>query len=66
MCQLGAPQVSGNKEKYVYATSWGVTTRLIGALIMVHGDEKGLCLPPNIAPIQVVIVPIFKIISKHI
>jgi len=49
-----------NKEKYVYATSWGVTTRLIGALIMVHGDEKGLCLPPNIAPIQIVIVPIFK------
>ena len=49
-----------NKEKYVYATSWGVTTRLIGALIMVHGDDKGLRLPPNIAPIQVVIVPIFK------
>ena len=49
-----------NKEKYVYATSWGVTTRLIGALIMVHGDEKGLCLPPNIAPIQTVFVPIFK------
>ena len=49
-----------NTEKYVYATSWGVSTRLIGALIMVHGDDKGLRLPPNIAPIQVVFVPIFK------
>ena len=49
-----------NKEKYVYATSWGVSTRLIGALIMVHGDDKGLRLPPNIAPIQIAIVPIFK------
>ena len=49
-----------NKEKYVYATSWGVSTRLIGALIMVHGDDRGLRLPPNIAPIQIVIVPIYK------
>ena len=49
-----------NKEKYVYATSWGVSTRLIGALIMVHGDDKGLRLPPKVAPIQVVIIPIFK------
>tara|TARA_B100000029_G_scaffold69019_1_gene61458 strand:- start:1828 stop:3300 length:1473 start_codon:yes stop_codon:yes gene_type:complete len=49
-----------NKEKYVYATSWGVTTRLIGALIMVHGDNKGLRLPPKIAPIQVVVIPIYK------
>ena len=49
-----------NKEEYVYATSWGVSTRLIGALIMVHGDDKGLRLPPKVAPIQVVIVPIFK------
>ena len=49
-----------NKEKYVFATSWGVSTRLIGALIMVHGDDKGLRLPPNIAPIQVVVVPIYK------
>jgi len=49
-----------NTEKYVYATSWGVSTRLIGALIMVHGDDKGLRLPPNIAPIQVVLVPIYK------
>ena len=53
-------QDSDNSEKYVYATSWGVSTRLIGALIMVHGDDKGLRLPPNIAPIQVVIVPIYK------
>jgi prolyl-tRNA synthetase len=43
-----------------HLTSWAVTTRLIGALIMVHGDEKGLVLPPKIAPIQVVIIPIFK------
>lgn len=45
---------------YPYLTSWGVTTRLIGGLIMTHGDEKGLILPPRIAPIQVVIIPIFK------
>ncbi|NLO87419.1 MAG: proline--tRNA ligase [Firmicutes bacterium] len=44
--------------KYVYQTSWGVTTRLVGALILVHGDDRGLKLPPRIAPIQVVIVPI--------
>jgi len=49
-----------NTEKYVYATSWGVSTRLLGALIMVHGDDKGLRLPPNIAPIQLVIIPIYK------
>ncbi len=50
-----------NKEgklEYVYETSWGVSTRLIGAIIMTHGDERGLKLPPRIAPIQVVIVPI--------
>jgi len=46
------------KEKYVWTTSWGVSTRLIGALIMVHGDSRGLRVPPRIAPIQVVIVPI--------
>ena len=45
---------------YVYGTSWGVSTRLIGAMIMTHSDDKGLVLPPKIAPIQVVIVPIFK------
>ena len=49
-----------NTKKHVYATSWGVSTRLIGALIMVHGDDKGLRIPPNIAPIQVVIIPIYK------
>jgi prolyl-tRNA synthetase len=45
---------------YPYLTSWGVTTRLIGALVMVHGDQKGLVLPPMIAPIQVVMIPILK------
>jgi prolyl-tRNA synthetase len=45
---------------YVWATSWGVTTRLIGAIIMTHSDDKGLRLPPALAPIQVVIVPIYK------
>ncbi len=47
------------KRKYVWQTSWGVSTRLIGALIMAHGDDKGLVLPPLLAPIQVVIVPIW-------
>ncbi|RKX71403.1 proline--tRNA ligase, partial [candidate division TA06 bacterium] len=49
-----------NKLDYVWATSWGVSTRLIGALIMSHSDDKGLVLPPKLAPIQVVIIPIFK------
>src|SRR5690625_3416743 len=49
----------GNLE-YVWATSWGVSTRLIGALIMTHSDDHGLVLPPRLAPIQVVIVPIFR------
>ena len=49
-----------NKYEYVWATSWGVSTRLMGALIMSHSDDNGLVLPPNLAPIQVVIVPIFK------
>ena len=44
--------------EYGYSTSWGVSTRLIGALVMVHGDERGLRMPPNVAPIQVVIIPI--------
>jgi prolyl-tRNA synthetase len=48
------------KLEYVWATSWGVSTRLIGALIMAHSDDKGLVLPPKLAPIQVVIVPIYK------
>lgn len=47
-----------NKEKFVYQTSWGVSTRLIGAVIMVHGDDNGLVLPPKMAPIQVEIIPI--------
>ena len=49
-----------NKFDYVWATSWGVSTRLIGALIMAHSDDNGLVLPPKLAPIQVVIIPIFK------
>jgi len=48
------------REHFAWQTSWGVSWRLIGALIMVHGDDKGLILPPKIAPVQVVIVPIFK------
>lgn len=48
------------KLDYVWATSWGVSTRLMGALIMTHSDDKGLVLPPNLAPFQVVIVPIYK------
>jgi len=48
------------KLEHVWATSWGVSTRLVGALIMTHSDDKGLVLPPNLAPIQVVIVPIYK------
>jgi prolyl-tRNA synthetase len=49
-----------NKLDYVWATSWGVSTRLIGALVMAHSDDDGLILPPRIAPVQVVIVPIYK------
>jgi prolyl-tRNA synthetase len=49
-----------NENEYVWATSWGVSTRLIGGLIMTHSDDEGLVLPPNLAPIQVVIVPIPK------
>lgn len=49
-----------NKLEYVWATSWGVSTRLIGALVMAHSDDDGLVLPPRIAPLQVVIVPIYK------
>ena len=45
-------------HKTPYQTSWGVTTRLIGAIIMVHGDERGLCLPPYVAPVQVAVVPV--------
>src|SRR6476659_4491349 len=49
-----------NKLDYVWATSWGVSTRLIGGLVMAHSDDEGLILPPKIAPLQVVIVPIYK------
>jgi prolyl-tRNA synthetase len=51
-------------RKFVWQTSWGVSTRLVGGLIMTHGDENGLVLPPRVAPIQVVIVPIFKADTK--
>ncbi|GMN10805.1 proline--tRNA ligase [Croceitalea sp. MTPC9] len=60
------------KQDYVWATSWGVSTRLMGALIMTHSDDNGLVLPPKLAPIQVVIVPIYKgqeqldVISKEV
>ncbi|MEZ4802238.1 MAG: proline--tRNA ligase [Gelidibacter sp.] len=57
-----------NKEgklDYVWATSWGVSTRLMGALVMTHSDDNGLVLPPNLAPIHVVIVPIYKSDEQH-
>jgi prolyl-tRNA synthetase len=53
-----------NKEEHVWATSWGVSTRLIGGLIMTHSDDEGLVLPPKLAPIQVVIVPIPKALPE--
>jgi len=53
-------QTKDNKEEYVWATSWGVSTRLIGAVILTHGDDKGLRLPPKIAPVQIVIIPISR------
>ncbi|HEY2598342.1 MAG TPA: His/Gly/Thr/Pro-type tRNA ligase C-terminal domain-containing protein, partial [Candidatus Dormibacteraeota bacterium] len=49
-----------NERELCYSTSWGISTRLIGALVMAHGDDSGLILPPKVAPIQVVIVPIFR------
>lgn len=49
-----------NKLEYVWATSWGVSTRLVGALVMAHSDDEGLVMPPKVAPLQVVIVPIYK------
>ena len=55
------------KEHYVWQTSWGITTRLIGAAVMVHGDDKGLVLPPKIAPMQAVIIPIpYKDVDKEL
>ena len=53
-------QTNENKEELVWATRWGISTRLVGAVILTHGDEKGLRLPPKIAPIQVVIIPIYR------
>src|ERR1041384_4067568 len=56
-----------NKEgklDFVWATSWGVSTRLMGALVMAHSDDEGLVLPPKLAPIQVVIVPIYKTMEE--
>lgn len=53
-------QDKDQQHKYVYTTSWGLSTRMVGAIIMTHGDDKGLILPPRLAPIQVVIVPIYK------
>jgi len=53
-------------EQFVWQTSWGISWRIIGALIMVHGDDKGLILPPKISPTQVIIVPIYKDESKEI
>lgn len=55
-----------SKQYFAWQTSWGMSWRLIGALIMVHGDDKGLILPPNIAPIQIVIVPIYKNNNKEL
>lgn len=52
-------------QQYVWATSWGVSTRLMGALVMAHGDDNGLVLPPALAPIQVVMVPIYKTEEDH-
>ena len=51
---------SKGKKEYVWGTSWGVSTRLVGALIMAHSDNNGLVLPPNLAPIQVILIPIFN------
>ena len=53
-------QTEHNQEEFVWATSWGVSTRLVGAVILAHGDKKGLRIPPRIAPVQVVIVPIVR------
>ena len=53
-------QDEAGKRQYVWQTSWGATTRLIGAIVMVHGDDQGLRLPPNVAPVQAVVVPIWR------
>lgn len=51
-------QDKDQKSELVWATSWGVSTRLLGALVMTHSDDAGLVLPPNVAPVQVVIIPV--------
>ena len=53
-------QSEGGKEEYAWNTSWGVTTRLVGAMVMTHGDDAGIVVPPRLAPVQVVIVPIYR------
>lgn len=53
------------ESQYVWQTSWGLSTRIIGVLIVCHGDEKGLCLPPSVAPLQVVMVPIWKTAAEQ-
>ena len=53
-------QTEDNKEEFVWATSWGISTRLVGAIILAHGDNSGLRLPPEIAPIQIIIIPIYR------
>ena len=58
-------QTEDNNEEYVWATSWGISTRLIGAVILAHGDKNGLRIPPKIAPIQTVLIPIFRNIEQR-
>ncbi len=54
-----------NTEEFCWTTSWGLSTRMVGAIVMAHGDDKGLRLPPRVAPIQVVIIPIYKTDEEH-
>ena len=56
----GVIEAESGQEEYAYNTSWGVSTRLIGGLVMTHGDDNGMVMPPKLAPIQVVIVPIYR------
>jgi prolyl-tRNA synthetase len=55
-----------NQRKHPYGTSWGFTTRMVGATVMVHGDDSGMMLPPNVAPVQLVVVPIFRTESDRV
>ncbi|WP_027881784.1 proline--tRNA ligase [Meiothermus rufus] len=59
-------QDKDQQNKYVHTTSWGFTTRVVGAIVMTHGDDKGLILPPRLAPVQVVIVPIYKADTREV